>query len=245
MAAISRGAKIKVVGMIFDKTPANIFSRKDKPITKPQDLEGRTVGAPPGDSQRQMWPAFAKVNKIDQSKVTWVNIEPTAKVVALAEKSVDAVADATTGLPLYEKPLGAGAVVMMPWSNFGFDMYSMAIIASEKTMTERPQVLKAFLDAAYTGWHDVMLDPKAAMAIFKKHVPEIDATAIQANMLSGLDLMRTQRYADHGIGWIDEQKMCGTVDLVNTYMGLPHKVECKSVFTNDFLTKVALPVPVK
>src|SRR3954449_10540960 len=84
MASLARGARVKVVGMIFDKTPLNVFSRKDNPIAKPKDMEGRTVAAPPGDSQRQMWPAFAKANGIDQSKVTWVNVEPTAKIAALS-----------------------------------------------------------------------------------------------------------------------------------------------------------------
>jgi NitT/TauT family transport system substrate-binding protein len=243
IASTARGTKVKVVGMIFDKTPLNIFSRKEAAISKPKDLEGKTIGAPPGDGQRQVWPAFAKANNIDTSKVTWVNIEPTAKIAALAEKRVDTVADYTTGLPLYEKPMGEGNVVMMPWADFGFDMYSMSIMASEKTMQERPKVLRAFLEAAYMGWRDVMTDPKAAMAIFKKRVPEIDAVLLEANMKLGLDLMRTQRYAEHGIGWMDEKKMCASVDLVNTYMGLPSKVDCKNVYTNEFLTKVAMPVP--
>src|SRR5712691_13352900 len=83
IAAVSRGGKIKVVGMVFDKTPLNIWSRKEAPITKPKDLEGKTIGAPPGDGQRQVFPAFAKLHGIDQSKVTWVNIEPAAKIPAL------------------------------------------------------------------------------------------------------------------------------------------------------------------
>lgn len=245
IASHARGTTIKVVGMVFDKTPLNVFSSKEKPITSPKELEGKTLGAPPGDGQRQVWPAFAKANDIDESKVTWVNIEPTAKIAALAEKRVDAVADYTTGLPLYEKPMGVGNVVMMPWSSFGFDMYSMSIMASDKTMKERPEVLKKFLEAAYMGWHDVMKDPEAALEIFKKRVPEIDVDLIRANMKLGLDLMATQRYKDNGIGWMDEKKMCSSVDLVNTYMGLPQKVECKDIFTNDFLTKVEMPMAVK
>jgi NitT/TauT family transport system substrate-binding protein len=245
IASHARGTTIKVVGMVFDKTPLNVFSSKDKPVREPKDLEGKTLGAPPGDGQRQVWPAFAKANNIDESKVTWVNIEPAAKVAALAEKRVDAVADYTTGLPLYEKPMGQGNVVMMPWSNFGFDMYSMSIMASQKTMKERPEVLKKFLEAAYLGWRDVMLDPEGALKIFKKRVPEIDVDLIRANMKLGLDLMATQRYKDNGIGWMDEKKMCASVDLVNTYMGLPKKVECKDIFTNEFLTKVEMPMPVK
>jgi NitT/TauT family transport system substrate-binding protein len=58
----------------------------------------------------------------------------------------------------------------------------------------------------------------------------------------GIGLMRTDRYAERGIGWIDAEKMCASVDLVNTYMGLPKKVECKDVYSTDFYTKVAMPM---
>jgi len=61
------------------------------------------------------------------------------------------------------------------------------------------------------------------------------------NMMIGLGLMKTDRYAKNGIGWIDEKKMCDSVDLVNTYMGLPKKVECKNVYSTEFFTKVAMP----
>jgi NitT/TauT family transport system substrate-binding protein len=241
IASKARGTTVKTIGMVFDKTPLNIFSLKSKPLAKPKDLEGASLGSPPGDSQRQMFPAFAKANGIDASKVTWVNIEPAAKIAAVAEKRMDGVGDYTTGLPLYEKAAGKGNVVMMPWADFGFDLYSMSIMASEKTMKDKPKQLKAFLEASYMGWRDVMADPKAAMEIFKKRVPEIDVAALSENMKMGLELMKTKQYADGGIGSIDDKRMCASVDLVNTYMGLPKKVECKDVYTKDFYTKVAMP----
>jgi NitT/TauT family transport system substrate-binding protein len=241
IASIARGTTIKDVGMVFDKTPLNFFSPKSAPITKPKDLEGKTAGAPPGDSQRQVFPAFAKLHGIDTGKVSWVNIEPAAKIAALAEKRVDTVADYNTGLPLYEKAMGVGNVVMLSWADFGFDMYSMSIMASDKTMKQRGPALKAFLEASYMGWRDVMADPKGALAILKKHVPEVDLSVIEPNMMIGLGLMKTERYAKNGIGWIDEKKMCDSVELVNTYMGLPKKVDCKAVFTTAFFTKVDMP----
>src|SRR5215468_7571047 len=239
IASVGRGTTIKTVGMVFDKTPLNVFSLKEKPLASPKDLEGKTLGAPPGDSQRQMFPAFAKVNGIDAGKVSWVNIEPAAKVAAVAEKRMDGVGDYTTGLPLYEKAAGKGNVVMMQWADYGFDLYAMSIMASEKTMKEKPKQLKAFLEASYMGWRDVMADPKAAMESFKKRVPEIDVEAISENMMMGLDLMKTDQYAKNGIGSIDDKRMCGSVDLVNTYMGLAKKVACNDVYTKDFYTRVA------
>ena len=241
IASSTRGATVKSVGMIWDNTALNFFSLKSNPILKPKDLEGKNLGAPPGDSQRQMFPGFAKITGIDPGKVTWVNIEPAAKVAALAEKRLDGVGDAVTGLPLYEKASGKGSVVQMLWADFGFDLYSLSIAASAKTMKERPKALKDFLEASYMGWRDVMADPKAAMAIFKKRVPEIDYDVISENMLMGLALMNTERYAKNGIGFIEDKKMCNSVDLVNTYMGLSKKADCKDVYSMEFFTKVEMP----
>ena len=165
-----------------------------------------------------------------------------AKVPALAEKRVNAVADYTTGLPFYEKAMGKGNPVMMPWADHGFDMYSMSIIASEKTIKDQAKMLRAFLEASYSGWRDVMESPKSALEIFKKRVPEIDLSIIEPNMMMGLELMKTERYAKNGIGWMDRGKMCGTVEFINTYMpDMPRKVGCDEVFTNDLLTKIEPP----
>src|SRR5213594_336683 len=214
----AQGAKIKVVGAVFDNTPLNIWTRKDTGITKPKDLEGKTLAAPPGDAQRQLFPAFAKLHGIDAYKVTWVTIEPAAKFVALAEKRVDVVADYLTGLPFYEKALGRENVASMPWHK------------------------RDFVAASYTGWRDGMGDPRAALEIFKRRVPEIDLALIEPNLRLGLELMKTDRYAKHGIGWIDRAKMCATVELINTYMpDMPRRVGCDEVFTNEFLTKIEPP----
>jgi len=245
ISATSRGARVKIVGIVFDKTPMTFFSRADAPLRTPADLEGKTVGAPAGDSQRLAFPAFARLNKIDPNKVSWVNIEPTAKVASIAEKRMDGVADYTTGQPFYDKAMGAGQAVRLQWADHGFDLYAMSIMASEKTMKDKPKQLKDFLEASYMGWRDVMNDPDEALAIYKKRVPEIDTAIIKANMLMGFDLMRTRNYADNGIGAIDEKKMCGSVDIVNTYMGLPKKVDCQAVYAKDFFTKVAMPLEVK
>jgi len=241
IASRARGTTVQVVGMVFDKTPLNIFSLASKPLKTPKDLVGATLGAPPGDSQRQLFPAFAKLTGIDAAKVSWVNIEPAAKVAAVAEKRMDGVGDYSTGLPLYEKAAGKGNVVMMNWAEFGFDMYSMSILASAKTIKERPKALKDFLEASYQGWRDVIADPAAAMVILKKRVPELDVETMTPNMLLGIALMKTERYAKGGIGAIDEKKMCDSVELVNTYMGLPKKVECKEVYNTSFFTKVEMP----
>ena len=49
------------------------------------------------------------------------------------------------------------------------------------------------------------------------------------------------RYQPGDLGFIDDKKMCDSVDLVNTYMGLPKKVDCKAIYSTEFFTKVEMP----
>lgn len=242
---LGRSAQVKIIGMVFDKTPLNIFSRKDAPIRAPKDAVGKTLAAPPGDTQRQMWPALAKRVGLAADAVSWANIEPSSKIAALAEKRVDGATDYLYMAPFYEKVIGADNLVTMPYSDFGFSMYSMSIITSEAMIKERPEVLKAFLEASYLGWRDVISDPKAAMKIFKKRVPEIDASVLGETLERVIPLLTTPRYRENGIGWIDRGEMCNSIDTVNNLLKLPKKVDCDTAFTTRFLTKVDLPATAK
>lgn len=236
--ARARGAKVKIIGIVMDKSPLNIFVWQNSSIKAPKDLEGKVLAAPPGDAQRVLFPAFAKSLGIDASKISWLNVDPAAKVPALAGKRVDGVGTFYTDLPLYEDALGAGNVHSMRWSDFGFDPYAISIIATEETIQNRPEMLKAFLEATYMGWRDSMANPEEALTIFKKRVPELDLPAARRAMPLVFDLLQTKRYEEHGIGWIDPEKMCQTVDLLNVHTELPREVECDEVYTSTLLPTV-------
>lgn len=239
---VSQGAKIKIVGAVFDDTPLNIYSRKETGITKPKDLEGKTIAAPPGDAQRLMFGAFAIINNFDAGKVTWVNIDPAAKFVTLAEKRADAVPDYMNAQPFWEKAVGKENLVRMPWRQYGFDTYSSSFVASERFMKERPKALRDFLEATYRGWRDTMENPKAALELLKKRVPEINLALVEPALHESMALMKTERYEKNGIGWLDRTKMCRTVELINTYLrDMPRKVGCDEIYTTEFLTRVEPP----
>src|SRR5918993_1519469 len=84
LIARSKGADIKVIGMVFDKGPSNVFVWADSGLKTPKDLVGKSIAAPPGDSHRLLWPSFAKINGIDPDSVTLVNVKPEGKQAILA-----------------------------------------------------------------------------------------------------------------------------------------------------------------
>jgi NitT/TauT family transport system substrate-binding protein len=237
--AIARGAKAKIVGIVFNTTPLNFVVWKDSAIKTPKDLEGKTVGSGAGDAPRIFFPAFAKVTGIDTAKVSWVTIDSTAKVGALLAKRVDAVADFTTVLPLYEKAMGEANVRSMPWADQGFKLYSLSIIARDETIAKDPDLIKRFLKASYEGWRDAIKNPQESIAIFKKHVAEIDTGVITKSLDSvTFGLVKTPDTVAHGIGWINKQSMCDSVKFINDAVKLARPVACSEVYNDALLPTV-------
>ena len=76
LTAISKGANLKMVAVVYDKAGNNVFFRKSAGIKTPKDLVGKKIAVPPADSHRVLWPAFASLNGIDPQSVTLVNVKP-------------------------------------------------------------------------------------------------------------------------------------------------------------------------
>jgi len=241
IVALGRGAKLKIVAMLFDRSPNTIWTRKDTGITKPKDLEGKSVGAPPGDAQRVLFPALAKANNVDVNRVSFVNIEPAAKYGALAQKRVDAIFDFYTGAPFVWKAIGKENSMAIPWADYGVDIYGLAIVVNDDFLRKKPDVVRRFLDASLKAWQATIRQPREAILVMKRNVPEIDEDSYLVNLDLGIQLFRTPRFATNGIGWVDPAKMKQTVDLVTTYIEVPNRVDYRSVFTNEYLTFYELP----
>src|SRR5688500_4499689 len=64
LTAISKGANLKMVAVVYDKAGNNLFFKKSANIRTPKDLVGKKIAVPPADSHRVLWPAFAALHGI-------------------------------------------------------------------------------------------------------------------------------------------------------------------------------------
>jgi NitT/TauT family transport system substrate-binding protein len=245
IVARAQGARVKVVSMLFDKSPYCMWMWKDAGINSPKDLVGKKIGAPPGDAQRTIFPALATANGFDPDKVTFVNIGPEAKQTALAAKQVDVVFDYYSGAPFYYKALGQDKVKYMMFADWGVDVYSNALIVTDKYAKENPGIIKRFVKASLRGWEFTLKNPGEAINIMAKYRTEIDKPLMLANLKLIVDLFRTSRYKEHGIGWVDDKKMADSIKIIAQYRDLKVDVKTSDMYTNEFLTYYPLPIPVK
>ena len=245
IVARAQGAKVKIVSMLFDKSPYCMWMWKDSGINSPKDLVGKKIGAPPGDAQRTIFPALAQANGFDPDKVTFLNIAAEAKFSALAAKQVDVIFDYYSGAPFFHKAMGEGNVKYMMFADYGVDVYSNALVASEKYIKENPGIIKRFVKASLRGWEFALKNPEESIEIMAKHRPEIDKPVLLANLKLIIDLFRTHRYKQNGIGWVDEKKMADSIRIISQYRDLQVNMKPGDIYTNEFLTKIPLPIVVK
>lgn len=211
-----KGAKVRIIGTIFDKHPNCTFFWKDGGIKEPKDLAGKTVAVPATDGHKVMFPAFAKLIGIDPKSVNFVNIEPAAKVSALASRKADAVFELYTGKPFMEAAIPPDKLGYFLWSDFGFNAYAHSYIVSDDTIVKKPETLRKFLNVAYKAWEYTCNNPKESIDILAEYHP-INKEEYMKNLATVLEFIKTDRFRKKGLGYIEPAQIKATYDLVNEY----------------------------
>jgi NitT/TauT family transport system substrate-binding protein len=109
----SDGVPVKTIAEIYAKPPHAIFTFEGSGITKPADLEGRTIADSASSSLPKLFPAYAKAAGIDARKVKWLFVASDAIAATVALGRADAVTFYTISQKLVEKAVAPGKLVVM------------------------------------------------------------------------------------------------------------------------------------
>jgi len=238
LTAISKGANLKMVAVVFDKAGNNVFFKKSANIKTPKDLVGKKIAVPPADSHRVLWPAFASLNGIDPNAVTLVNVKPEGKQAIVAAGEVDGSFDLYTSYAIWEKVLGKGEVGNLLWADFGLPIYGHTYFVNNDLIKKNPKLIEKFLRATHKGWRDAKADPKAAIDAMTEAVPGLDGPTLLATMPQILDLCVTERSTKNGLGWIETDLMQKTMDITFATAKPEKPLAVADVFTNQFSSKI-------
>jgi NitT/TauT family transport system substrate-binding protein len=238
LTAISKGANLKMVAVVYDKAGNNVFFRKSANIKTPKDLVGKKIAVPPADSHRVLWPAFAAINGIDPASVTLVNIKPEGKQAIVAAGEVDGSFDLYTSYAIWEKVLGKGEVGHLLWADYGLPIYGHTYFVNNDLIQKNPKLIERFLRATHKGWRDAKANPKASIDAMVEMVPGLDGATLLATMPQILDLCVTERSAKYGLGWIEPELMQKTMDITFANNKPEKAVAVNDVFTNQYNSKI-------
>jgi NitT/TauT family transport system substrate-binding protein len=238
ITAISKGADLKMVAVVFDKAGNNAFFKKSANIRSPKDLVGKKIAVPPADSHRVLWPAFAALNKLDPKAVTLVNVKPEGKQAIVAAGEVDAAFDLYTSYAIWEKVLGKGQVGHLLWADYGLPIYGHTYFVNTELERKNPKLIERFLRATHKGWRDAHANPAEAIDAMVAVVPGLDREPLFNTTPQIMDLCITERSRKHGIGWIEEALMQRTIDVTFASAKPEKPVKASEVFTNAYNSKI-------
>jgi NitT/TauT family transport system substrate-binding protein len=232
------------IGMVSQKSPVCIITLKGSGITKPKDLEGKRLGGAPAGATNQLWPAFARINGIDVSKVQLVSLQPGVDIQALTNKNVDAVAT------LYQSSAPYLWADNVPFETIffaanGLDIFSLTFITQPATLKKSDKRVGAFVEGVMEGLKFSYLNPEKTLDDFVAAIPESgkterDRTITRHSLFINTATGLTEDVRKNGLGWHDPAKMEYTLTTVNTFLKLQAMPNVASIYTNDFVGSVRM-----
>lgn len=225
------------VMMIYNNTPAAMFALRKSGIKTPQDLEGRTLGAPAFDAARRSFPVFAKANRLEKP-AQWTSMDPTLREVMLARGDVDAISGFTfyTPLSLVARGVKEEDIVTLPYADYGVRLYGNAVIANAAFAAKNPEVVKAVLRAVAKGYRDTIANPAEAARLLKQREPLVDE-ALELERLKYLVsrvLLIPSAKAD-GFGKVSPPRVSLMAAQLSDAYGTKTRIDGASAFDPSFL----------
>lgn len=226
------------VMMVYDDTPAAVFSMKKTGIKTPADLQGKKMGAPVFDAGRRAFPIFVKANKLDAAKIAWTAMDPPLRETMLMKGDVDAITGFyfTSLLNLNARGIKDDEVDVMMYPKYGVNLYGNAIIVSEQFLKEKPEAVKAFLRAFTKGMKDVLADPDGSIKYVKERDALIDEPLEKKRMKLAIEsVIATSEAKANGIGGATPKRLDDMVTQVSSAFEVKNPVKPDAIFNPTYL----------
>jgi NitT/TauT family transport system substrate-binding protein len=230
--------KMQAVYLVYEQAPITVFSLKKSNITKPSDLEGKTMGAPVFDPGRKLFSLFTQANKLDNAKMTWKTMDPALRETMLIKGEVDAITGFyfTSLMNLNARGIKDDEVAAMQYVDYGVKMYGNAIIASQALIDANPKAVAGFLRAFTRGAKEVIADPDAAIKYVKDREPLIDVEVEKRRLRLALQIsIATPNARANGIGSVEKASVDGMVRQIVTAFGLKQSPNPDLMFNAGFM----------
>ncbi len=224
------------VMMVYNNTPAAVFTLKKSGLTKPADLNGKKLGAPVFDAGRRGFPIFAKTNNVKD--VNWVSMDPPLRETMLVRGDVDAITGFgfTSLLNLEARGVKAQDVNLMPYADYGVKLYGNAIIVSQKLLKENPNAIKAFLSAFAKGAKEVMANPAASIEHVKARDGIVNVPLETRRLQLAIEsVIASPDARAEGFGQIVPSRLSLMASQVSDAYGTKTRVNPDAVWNGSFL----------
>jgi NitT/TauT family transport system substrate-binding protein len=229
----SKGADVKSVMSLLNSTGFSVVSLAETGIRTPKDLEGKRLAVSPGDPLGQLFQALAAYNKLDTSKITMVQVDPAAKVVAVLEKRADGLLGGADDQYFLIKQRGI-APAALRFADNGANIVGMTILTKTDLIKSNPDLVRRFVRATAKSWEEAKKNPGAAVDAALKVKPDLNRQSTLEQLMVDIELLDSPNSKGR-IGWGAQADWDQTIDLLKKYRDLKTDQPWTAFHTNDFV----------
>ena len=162
------GIPVKSVALLGGGSLVQLVAHADRGINGPADLKGKTITA----LSLQDTTYYTLLGMLASAGLTRHDVNAQgAGPAGVWKLFIAGKADAMAGVPDWIGIAQAAGkkIKIFPATNY-FKSMAQAILASDKVIKERPQLIKKLVRATLKGMQDIMTNPDAAAKVYVKHV---------------------------------------------------------------------------
>lgn len=239
--AMNPSSPLIAVYISFDDTPLALITRADAGIKKPADLDGKKIAGGPGTAVHDTISILLKAAKAENVKVEWVNVQPQLFGPMLKRGEVAGTGGFTNSNVPAALELGFTMkdLSVIKYSDFGADMYGLALVTTKKFADENPETVKGVVAALNKGTKDTIANPDAALALMKDRDPMMKLDIEKVRLGLALELTKTKHVVAQGLSVVEPKKLQFTIDSIAEAYKLSVKPDPATVYTEKFLPPLA------
>ena len=236
LLARGEGANATAVMAVYANTPQGFYWLKSNGIKTPQDFSGHSIGNPPADASRIMWPLFAKTVGIEPDSVKFVNVSPQAKLASLKSGAIDVTSDFYNEHDLKLREFGDD-LGFVAWRNIGVNPYGNSIIVNETFLAEHRDTVGKFAAVSQKAFAACVADFQPCLDALMSDVSGLDADNQKDQWKRIKELMRDETTQTVALGAFSPERMAADYNMVETYFDLKEPFDIETVYTNEFLNE--------
>jgi len=245
--AANPASPLLAVYVSFDESPLAVITRKAAGIRKPSDLDGKKIAGGPGTAVHDTISILLKAANAENVKINWVAVQPQLFGPMLKRGEVDGTGGFTnSNIPAaLELGFTLDDLFVIKYSDFGADMYGLALVTTKKFADENPQTVRGVVKALNQGTKDTIASPQKALELLKANDPMMKLDIEKVRLDIALGLTNTQHVMKNGLSSVTPEKLQKTIDAMVTAYQLPVSPDPATVYTDRFLPPVPERMPPK
>ena len=239
--AANPASPLLAVYVSFDESPLAVITRKAAGIRKPSDLDGKKIAGGPGTAVHDTASILFKAANAGNVKVDWVAVQPQLFGPMFKRGEVDGTGGFTnSNIPaILEMGFTMDDLFVLKYSDFGADMYGLALVTRKKFADENPQTTRAVVKALNQGTKDTIAEPQKALELLKARDPMMKMDIEKVRLDIALGLTKTANVASNGLSSVTPQKLQQTIDAIAGAYQLPASPDPATIYTDRYLPPAA------